>query len=132
MSKSPGHQKMPDHKVMEEHPDQRFQIKLNDNVIGESGSVIKVVEDNHPDRIYFPRSDVNMQHLKRSETTTECPFKGTATYFSIETDDYVLEDAVWSYENPYDEHRDIKDHLAFYTDRFPNLEVVPTEKSAVA
>ena len=94
MRKSPGHQKWPDHKVQERHIGQRVQVKINGDVVADSNDVIKVDEDQHPPRYYFPRSDVKMDKLERSDTTTECPFKGTAHYFNLNLGDKKLEDAV--------------------------------------
>jgi uncharacterized protein (DUF427 family) len=123
MAKSPGHQKYPDHKVLEKHPKEKFQVKVGDRVVAESTDVIKVEEDDHPARYYFPRSAVKADLLKRTETTTLCPFKGTAHYYSLKLGDKNLNDAIWTYEEPYDEHRDLKDRLAFYEEQFPDMKV---------
>src|SRR6185312_17338255 len=98
MSQSPGHKKYPHHKVLEKHPKERFLVKINGNVIAESDDVIEVDEDDHPARFYFPRSAVKMNLLNRTESTSECPFKGTAHYYSMRLDGKTLDDAVWTYE----------------------------------
>jgi uncharacterized protein (DUF427 family) len=126
MSKSPGHQKWPDHKVQEKHIGQRVQVKINGDVVADSNDVIKVDEDQYPPRYYFPRSDVKIDKLERSDTTTECPFKGTAHYFNLNLGDKKLEDAVWTYEDPYEEHRALKDRIAFYDDKFQEIHIEGT------
>jgi uncharacterized protein (DUF427 family) len=127
MSKSPGHQKWPEHKVLETPVGRRITVEVDGEIVADSGSVIRVDEDGSPARYYFPRGDVTMKKLQRSATTSECPFKGTAHYFSLEADAGVqggkLADAVWSYEEPFDEHQSLKDRLAFYDDKYRNIHV---------
>ena len=125
MSKSPGHQKWPDHEVRETRVGQRIKVELDGEVIADSADVIRLDESEHPARYYFPRADVKMNKLVRSDTTTECPFKGSARYFSVVLGDKTLEDAVWTYEDPYDEHVALKERVAFYEENIPGIRIDP-------
>jgi uncharacterized protein (DUF427 family) len=125
VSASPGHQKWPDHKVRETRVNDRVTVEIHGQRVADSADVIRVDEDGHPPRYYFPRADVRMDQLERTTTSTECPFKGSAHYFSLRSDGRVLKDAVWSYEEPYDEHPDLKERLAFYSDRYAEIRVQP-------
>lgn len=125
MSKSPGHQKWPEHKVQESHSAQRVRVEVDGQLLADSRDVIRVDEDRHPVRYYFSRSDVRMEKLERSDTTTECPFKGIAHYFHVKLDGKRLEDAVWTYEAPYDEHVALKDRVAFYDDKVREIRIFP-------
>ncbi|MFZ0109827.1 MAG: DUF427 domain-containing protein, partial [Pseudolabrys sp.] len=53
---------------------------------------------------------------------THCPYKGDASYFSIDADGRSAENAVWSYEQPYPAMAQIKDYLAFYPSRVDKIE----------
>ena len=123
MSASPGHQKWPDHEVRESHVEERVVVEIGGQVLADSKDVIRVDEDGNPARFYFPRSDVKMEALEQSSTTTQCPFKGTAHYFSLRAGGGRFNDAAWTYEEPYDEHHDLKDRLAFYDDKYTQIHV---------
>ena len=129
MSKSPGHQKWPEHQVREAQLQSSTEVEVEGVVIAHSDGVIEVDEDKSPIRYYFPRSDVRMDKLQRSESTTECPFKGTAHYFDLKLGERTLKDAVWTYEEPYDEHLALKDRLAFYDDKFPEIRIRPGRRA---
>ena len=123
MASSPGHRKWPDHYVIERYPHKRVVVTFDGEKIANSTSAIKVIEDGHPPRFYLPREDVNMDVLERSRTPTQCPFKGTAHYYSIKVGNHRADDAVWTYEDPYEEHQDLKGMLAFYDDKVDQLKV---------
>jgi uncharacterized protein (DUF427 family) len=81
----------------------------NGKVLAESQHTI-VVENNH----YFPKDSLNTAYFKASNKHTTCPWKGEASYFSIEVDGKNNADAAWYYPSPKDAAKQIKDHVAFW------------------
>lgn len=123
MKKSPGHRKWPDHEVREEPVRQTMRIEVNGTTVADSDDVIRLVEDDHPDRYYFPRSDVAMDTLEMSDRETQCPFKGRGRYFDLRAGGQGLDEAAWSYEEPYREHGDLENRIAFHDHELRELEV---------
>jgi len=81
----------------------------NGAVIAESDKTI-VIEGNH----YFPPDSVNKQYLRPSTTTSRCPWKGLANYYSLIVDGKTNEDAAWYYAEPYNAAAAIKSYIAFW------------------
>ncbi len=81
----------------------------NGETIAASNNTV-VVEGNH----YFPADSVSKKHLKPSSKTTVCPWKGTASYYSVVVGDDENRDAAWYYPAPKDAAAQIKDHIAFW------------------
>jgi uncharacterized protein (DUF427 family) len=81
----------------------------NGVVIAESDATV-VVEGNQ----YFPPQSVNKDYLKPSDTHTECPWKGTASYYHVEVNGQRNANAAWYYPNPHAAASQIKDRIAFW------------------
>jgi uncharacterized protein (DUF427 family) len=81
----------------------------NNQVIAESKDTI-VVEGNH----YFPPDAVKKEYLQPSDTHTTCPWKGLASYYSLQVDGISNKDAAWFYPQPKEAANQIKDHIAFW------------------
>lgn len=81
----------------------------NGKVLAESDKTI-VVEGNH----YFPPDTIHREYFRKSGTHTHCPWKGEASYYSIEADGQWNEDAAWYYPDPSEEAAMIKNHVAFW------------------
>jgi uncharacterized protein (DUF427 family) len=118
MSSGPGYQRNPGHRISATPAGARVTVKLDGEVIAESAEAVRMEEGSYPAVYYFPRRDVRMDRLVRTSHQTYCPFKGTASYFSFKGG---AENAVWSYETPYDEMLAIKEHLAFYPDKVDSI-----------
>ena len=115
---APGYKKYPDHRIETKPAKERVRVTFNAEVIADTRDAIRMEEGNYPAVFYFPRKDVKMERLIRSSHRTHCPFKGDAAYFSLVNGP---ENAVWSYEQPYDEMSVIKERLAFYPDKVDSI-----------
>jgi Uncharacterized protein conserved in bacteria len=89
-------------------------VRAGGAVLGESTRALELTEQGYDPVIYFPRDDIAMAFLERTEHATTCPFKGAAAYYSIVARSMTYENAVWTYEDPVEDVADIKDHLAFF------------------
>jgi uncharacterized protein (DUF427 family) len=118
--KAPGFQSHPQHRIDTKPASQRLLVTFNGETIADTRDALAMKEGSYPVVYYFPRKDVRMERLERTSHSTHCPFKGDASYFSLKGGP---DNAVWSYETPFDEMAAIKDHLAFY----PNKVTIETE-----
>jgi uncharacterized protein (DUF427 family) len=96
----------------------RLRLTVNGETI--AGSKRTLLLNEHPHHapvFYFPRDDVRMILLQRSNHQTHCALKGDANYWSLKVKKHCEENIAWSYEAPYYQVDDIKGHLAFYLGR---------------
>lgn len=108
----------PDHPISIAPNPGRVVVRQGGKIIADSRRALTLRESSYPTVQYIPRADADMAQLQRSDHATYCPYKGDASYFSVPAGGAGLENAIWSYEAPYDAVAVIKDHLAFYPDRF--------------
>jgi uncharacterized protein (DUF427 family) len=116
MSEKPVMIPGPDHPITVTPSASRVVVTAGGRVIADTGAALTLQESNYPAVQYIPRSDADLAFLERTEHESYCPFKGDASYFSIPGIPQG-ENAIWTYESPYDAVHEIKDHLAFYPGR---------------
>ncbi|EFE66954.1 DUF427 domain-containing protein [Streptomyces sp. NWU49] len=98
------------HRITIEPGDRHVRVVHGDRVLARSDRALVLKETGCPDRYYIPPEDVRLDLLTPSATRTHCPFKGTASYWSLPD----AADLVWAYPDPKPEVAEIKDHLCFY------------------
>jgi uncharacterized protein (DUF427 family) len=75
-----------------------------------SDDQVQIVENN----VYFPPASVKREYLQASSHTSRCPWKGLASYYSLNVDGKINENAAWYYPEPSEKAAQIKDHVAFW------------------
>ena len=115
----------PDHPITIEPASVRVKIRAGDHLVADTTEALIVREASYPPVFYVPRKDVDMALVERTDHASYCPYKGDASYFSLPADVDRAENAIWTYETPYEAVAPIKDHLAFYADRVM-IEELPT------
>lgn len=91
-----------------------IRVEVDGVTIADSTRVVIMRETRLAPVYYFPKDDVRMDLLQRTEQRTHCPFKGNASYWSVVVGDRTMENAAWSYEVPFEEALSVKDYVAFY------------------
>ena len=81
----------------------------NDTIIAESNDTV-VIENNH----YFPSSSIKTEHFIKSATTSHCPWKGQASYYSLDVNGKQNPDAAWYYPETSHAAKPIEGHIAFW------------------
>ena len=99
----------------------RVRVRIGGEIVADTSHALLLEEGSLPPVFYHPRGDVHMERLSPSATTSHCPFKGDASYFSAVGGSA---DVAWSYETPLPGAEAIAGHLAFYPDK-AEIETVP-------
>jgi uncharacterized protein (DUF427 family) len=112
-----GFKTNPDYKITFELSPRRVRVKFGDETIADSTSAHLLFETRHLPVYYFPKADVRMDLLAPTDHHTFCPYKGTASYWTVSAAGKTAGNAVWGYPDPFDEVAAIKDFVAFYWNR---------------
>jgi uncharacterized protein (DUF427 family) len=110
------HPRDPYHRIDILKSSRQVRVSRKGELLAESDHAIVLFETGLPPRYYLPRDDMSAE-LQPSDHTTGCPYKGTASYFSVVVNGRVIEDVVWTYTDPLPEAARIEGLLAFYDER---------------
>lgn len=118
MSLRPRLQPSARHPITVTETGRHVTVRVNGEVVAETDHALTLQESTYAAVQYVPLSDVNRDVLRRTDTATSCPYKGDASYYSVVTAAGVtVEDAIWTYEQPYEAVAPIAEHVAFYPDK---------------
>jgi uncharacterized protein (DUF427 family) len=126
-----GYLDRPDYRVDLLRRRNRVTARHAGQVLAATSDAVLVDEQDHGLVFYFPRDDVQLGILVRTDHHSRCPFKGVASYWRLSDG---IEPVAWSYEDPYPEVAGIAGHVAFYQDQV-QLEVgeaQPARRKAAA
>lgn len=119
---APGIEEHPDHRVATEYMKERVEIFMEGEKIVETKNALLVKETGLDPVIYVPRADIQDVHFHRYDDY-HCPFKGHAELYDVKHGSSYFEQAAWSYINPYDDMKEIKDYIAFSPNKVQHIRV---------
>ena len=112
------------HPITIEHKAEPVRVELAGEGVLNSKSHLELKEATYPAVAYIPRDEVSLDALVRSNHTTWCPYKGEAAYYHIRTaNGGLIENAVWTYEDPFPAVAGIKDALAVYPTKVDAIQI---------
>ena len=125
-NRAPGFVTRPEYRVDLLPESRRVSVVFGGVTIADSSAALRVEETGHTPVYYLPEKDVRLDLMRPTEHHTRCPFKGQASYWTIEiTEDSGSrrrsENAVWAYSAPYDEVSRLAGYYAFYPNRVDSI-----------
>lgn len=111
------HARDPRHRVDAIPSERHVRVELEGELLAESRRPLALFETGLPTRWYLPAEDVRQELLEPSDTTTHCPFKGVAKYFSVRVGQALQPDLAWTYPAPIPENPRITNLIAFFNER---------------
>ena len=112
--------KIPDatHPITVKPTGSHVTVRIGGVTVAESDNALSLAESSYPVVQYIPLTDVDQNLLSRTDSHTYCPYKGEASYYTLQTPNGQTEtDLIWTYEEPYDAVSEIAGHVAFYANR---------------
>ena len=118
MSSRPILQPTEQHPITVSLTGRHVTVRVDGELLAETDSALTLQESTYPAVQYIPFADVNRHLLRPTGTATYCPYKGDASCYSVVSSaGEVVDDAIWTYENPYEAVAVIAGHVAFYPDK---------------
>jgi uncharacterized protein (DUF427 family) len=111
-----GHPRDPFHRVDMRRSSRHVRVELDGELVAESSRATLLFETSLPTRFYLPREDV-LVDLHPSGKRTYCPYKGQASYWSLEVPGRAYQDVAWSYEDPLQDAGPVTGLVAFFDER---------------
>lgn len=105
------------HKITISPADAHVEVAVGGQKLADSDRAVLLTETGMPARYYLPREDVRTELLRPTAHETTCPFKGRASYWSVQAGDELQENLVWSYPTPIPEAEPIAGLMCFYNER---------------
>jgi uncharacterized protein (DUF427 family) len=114
MTSSPAFASNPGHKITIAPELERVVVRFKGEVVADTKRAVRLQEASYPSVLYIPRDDIKAEHFIETSHQTKCPFKGTARYWTLTGKSGEAVNAVWGYDNPFDQVAGIDQHVAFY------------------
>lgn len=118
-----GHAHDPYHRVDVRPSGRRVKVTWGGETVADTRRAMFLFETGHPPRFYIPQADIRMEMLTPTRHSTVCPYKGRASYWSLNGNGRTVENAVWGYLDPLPECPRIKGLLCFYPEKVDSIEV---------
>jgi uncharacterized protein (DUF427 family) len=118
MTSRPVQEPTVEHPITIDPTGARVVVRVNGEVVADTHDALQLQESTYPAVQYIPLKDVVQDRLARTDTSTYCPYKGDASYFSVTTAaGTTVEDVIWTYDEPHPAVAAIAGHVAFYPDK---------------
>ena len=115
------------------HSSRHVHVVVAGETVAETRRPVLLFETNYPTRYYIPKMDLRLDALVPSETQTQCPYKGLASYYSVRVGDTLIKDIAWYYPFPLAEVGKIQNRVCFFNERVDALyvdgELLPKPKT---
>ena len=105
------------HRIDIQPSSEHVEVFIDGVKVADSTNATVLLETGAPPRYYLPRSDVRFDLFEPSSTHTMCPYKGEASYFSVEVNGNLYEDIVWTYPSPITASEEIAELVSFYNEK---------------
>jgi len=111
------HPRDPYHRVDVLNSSRHVRVVVDGQTVADTPRPRLLFETGLPTRYYVPKADVRMDMLEPSDTSSACPYKGHASYWSVRVGDKLFNDLVWGYPAPIPECPKIENLLSFYNEK---------------